>query len=384
MAEGSLSLDEFFSQVESQNLTLKASRANLDAAQARSVGIRLAPPVVAVSQMQDESGSANGYEIVQSVPFPTKLVSDHRARKIEAQLEAENTKSVSRELFSRARFLYFATWAAQEKIELLKERKTIIQQHLRLSRASTRSDSSLQIHSLKAESDFDLLENEIVEAEQTLIERQIQLAEYVNKEPLTYRAVKFQEPPLTPAPSSQLLSSPSQLEAKRLKVEMLSARESEASASWLPDFSLRYRDTGRTPGGGGFKEIMLGANLPFVFFWEPRAVSKSASAEKLKAEAELASEQRSESSETSTFESRALSLRKQIDLIQTKLLPRAEKRMRLVRNLAPRDMSSLQEHREGMEEFPVLKLKALELRLQYDSTVAELYALASDSAREAK
>jgi len=378
-AESSVTLADYLKEVESQNLTLKASRANLDAAEARSVGVAIPEPMIAVTQMRDDSGSSNGYEISQSIPFPTKLSNDHKARKLEAKVEAANALSATREVLSQARLLYISTWIAQERIQLLQERKNIIQQHLKLSRATTRSDSSLQIHSLKAESDFDLLENEIIEAEQTLVEKVIALAEYAKTDSSQYRALALQEPPLTAVPSENQLSSPSQLEAKRLQVEMLGARESEAKSSWLPDFNVRYRDTGRTPMGAGFTEVMVGATLPFVFFWEPNAKSKSASAERLKAEADFQKERLNVNSKTSTLQSRAISLKKQIDFISTKLLPRAEKRMRLVRNLAPRDMESLQEHREGMEEFPDLKLKALDLRLQYEATVAELSSLASES-----
>ena len=46
--------------------------------------------------------------------------------------------------------------------------------------------------------------------------------------------------------------------------------------------------------------------------------------------------------------------------------------MALVRNVAPRDMESLQDHRETMEAFPELKLKVLELRGQYEEVVSEL------------
>lgn len=46
--------------------------------------------------------------------------------------------------------------------------------------------------------------------------------------------------------------------------------------------------------------------------------------------------------------------------------------MKLVHNLAPRDMETLQDHRETMEAFPDLKLKALEIRRTYEETVAEL------------
>lgn len=46
--------------------------------------------------------------------------------------------------------------------------------------------------------------------------------------------------------------------------------------------------------------------------------------------------------------------------------------MRLVHNLAPRDMETLQDHRETMEAFPGFKLKALDIRDQYEQTVTEL------------
>ena len=64
--------------------------------------------------------------------------------------------------------------------------------------------------------------------------------------------------------------------------------------------------------------------------------------------------------------SRLESLKKQIDNLNNKLIPRAEKRMKLVHNLAPRDMETIQDHRETMETFPDLKLKSLDLRMAYD------------------
>ena len=233
----------------------------------------------------------------------------------------------------------------------------------------------MTIHTLKAESDLDLLENEILEAEQALREQQILLAEYARKGPSDYRPT-LEKPPLTALPSAQTLSTPFQLEAKKLSLAKLEARESEAKSSWFPDFNIRYRDIGGTPMTPGFREVMVGASIP-LFFWEPNAISKSARAEKLKGEAEYSQEKLNVEARTSSLLTRAETLKKQLDLISEKLLPRAEKRMRLVHNLAPRDMESLQDHREAMEAFPDLKLRALDLRLQYENTVAELSAFSS-------
>jgi outer membrane protein TolC len=380
IASEPMTLTAYLQEVESQNLSLKASAASLEAAEARSVGLKLPEPMVAYIQMQDSSGTANGFEVSQTIPFPTKLTSDHGARKIEAEVEKANAASTRNEVLAKARLLYISVWAAQEKVAYLKEKRAAVQQHLKLSNATTRSDSSLRIHTVKAESDVDLIEGDILEAEQVLTEQRLAFAELAQKDPATYQPT-VETPPLTEIPKAAALKNPSQLEAKKFNVERLDARSTEANSSWLPDFNIRYRDVGATGMMPALKEIMVGATIPFAFFWQPRAASKSAKADKMKAEAEYNQEQIRVQATTASLLARSESLKKQIDLINNKLLPRAKKRMNLIRNLAPRDMESLQEHREGMEQFPDLKLKALDLRMQFESTVAELAAFATGESK---
>jgi outer membrane protein TolC len=367
-----LSLSEYLKIVEDQNLSIAASQASFEAADARAVGIKLPEPMIGLSQMQDSKGSSSGYEISQTIPFPTKLSNDHDARKFEAQMEQANSQGVKNEVLAKARLLYISTWAAKERVKLLQEKYDVIEKHLKLSQASTRSDSSLSIHALKAESDMDMVENEILEAKQVISEQQISLAEYAKQDPNSYLP-NVEAPPMSSIPTAESISKPIQLEATRLNVEMFEARLSQAKSGWFPDINLKYREFG---GGTTMmarnQEVMLSATLPFVFFWEPNATSKSAKAEKIKAQAIYDAEKLSISSKAAALTTRAESLKKQLELINQKLIPRAEKRMRFIRNLAPRDMESLQEHREGMEVFPDLKIKALELRLQYETTIAEL------------
>jgi outer membrane protein TolC len=372
-----VSLSEYLKIVEDQNLSIAASQASFEAADARAVGIKLPEPMVGVSQMHDSKGSANGYEISQTIPFPTKLSNDHEARKFEAQMEKANSQGLRNEILAKARLLYISTWVAGERVKLLQEKYDVIKKHLRLSQASTRSDSSLSIHALKAESDMDMVENEILEARQLSTEQQISLAEYAKQDPNSYRP-GLEAPTLSMIPSAESIAKPFQIEARRLNVEMFAARASQANSEWFPDINLKYREFG---GGTTMmarnQEVMISATLPFIFFWEPNATSKSAQAEKLKAQASFDAEKLSITSKAAALTARAESLKKQLELINKKLIPRAEKRMRLIRNLAPRDMESLQEHREGMEVFPDLKIKALELRLQYETTIAELLTYVS-------
>jgi outer membrane protein TolC len=378
LADESLTLENFLSQVREQNLDLKVETAKLNAATAKAVGYNIPPPSVGFIQMNMQGGdSASGFEISQDLPFPSKLAQDHSARQHEAEAQNESRKALSSETLAKARLLYFSLWAAQEKIGLLREKRAAIEQHIKLSRAGSRSDSFSQIHILKAESDVDALENEILMAEQAVRNKQIEAAEFINADPSRFKPLA-QEPPPSPLPQNASLEAPHQLETARLTLESLRSRESEAKGSWFPDLNLRYKQMGATPMFPRYNEIMVGVSLPFIFFWEPHATASSASAQRLQAELEFSRGKRKIDAEKASFLVKAESLKKQIDTINGKLLPRAEKRMRLVHNLAPRDMETLQDHRETMEAFPDLKLKALEYREQYEEAISELQKYANE------
>lgn len=377
-AEEALTLDGFLAQVRAQNLGLKVEAAKRDSASARAVGLNLPAPMVGLIQMNEKGGgSTSGFEVSQTIPFPTKLTNDHSARHLEADAQTEMQKAASSEILAKARLLYFSLWTAQERLTLLKEKKSVIGQHIKLSRAGSRSDSFAQIHILKAESDVDALDNELLTAEQTLRNKQIEAAEFINTDPTQFKPV-VREPPIAPIPSFTT-EAPHQLESARLTLESFRSREREAKASWFPELNLRYKQMGQSSMYPAYNEVMVGVSLPFVFFWGPRATSSSASAQRLQAEFEYGREKRKIETEKASFLVKAESLKKQLDNLNSKLLPRAEKRMRLVHNLAPRDMETLQDHRETMEAFPDLKLKALEYRERYEEAISELQKYARES-----
>lgn len=377
-AQDVLTLDGFLSQVRAQNLELKVEVAKKEAANARASGLKLPPPMVNIIQMKERDGSSvSGYEVSQTVPFPTKLSNDYSARQFEADAQSEMQKAATSEILAKARLLYFYLWTAQVKLTLLKEKKSVIGQHIRLSRAGSRSDSFAQIHILKAEADVDALDNELLSAEQTLRTKQIEAAEFVNLDPIQFKP-NVKEPPITPLPSISAAESPHQLESTRLTLESLRAREREARGSWFPEMNLRYKQMDASSMYPSYNEVMVGFSLPFLYFWEPHAASSSASSERLQAEIEYRQEKRKIETSKASLIVKAESLKRQLENLNTKLLPRAEKRMRLVHNLAPRDMETLQDHRETMEAFPDLKIKALEYREQYEEAVSELQKYARE------
>jgi outer membrane protein TolC len=373
-AEEAITLDQFLAQVQGENLALKAEEASASAAKEGAAGIALPAPMAGIAQMKDQSGKATGWEVSQAIPFPTKISSDHDARNANAEAKAAMLTSRELEIRADARLVYFRLWKAQERARLLEEKKNAIEQHLKLTRAATRSDSFMKIHLVKTEGDLDLLKNEITVAEQERREAQIQMAEYLNRSPQDFKPVSKEFVP-SAIPSDEASARPALLEAKRWDLESLKARESEAKASWMPDFSVRYREAGGTGMNPRYSEIMLGASVPFLFFWQPRAESGKAAAERLEGEYRFDLESRRIESRRASLVNKAESLKKQLDQFRVKIVPNAEKRVRLVYNVAPRDLETLQDHREAMESLPELKLKALDLRDQYEETVAELEKL---------
>lgn len=377
-AETKMSLDDFLKAVRAENLSLKTETAKEDAASARATGIALPPPMVGAIQMKEKSGdTASGFEISQTIPFPSKLAGERSARKFEAEAQKEDRKAKEQEVLTEARLLYFSLWAAQERLSLLREKKSVIERHIRLSQAAARSDSFLKIHVLKAESDLDSLDNEILSEDQGVRQKQAEMAEFINANPASFLPAVV-EPALSPLPSPAALEKPYQLESSRLSLESLRSRESEAQASWFPELNVRYKKMAGSMMIPEYSEVMLGVSLPFLYFWEPRAASRSATADRLQGELAYSRETRRVETVKTIARTKAEALKKQLENLKGKLLPRAEQRMRLVHNLAPRDIETLEDHRETMESFPDLKLKALELRIQYEEAVANLDKYAAE------
>lgn len=378
-----LSLDQFLQQVEQQNLDFKIEAAKVEVLDAKSFSLGLPPPMLGLIKMTEEDGSSStGFEISQMIPFPTKLFADRSARKYEFQAQKQLNLFSQKQILLNAKVSYLEHWRNQQKLALLQEKKSLLQNHLKLARSQARSDSFATIHLLKTESDLDLLDAEIEFIKQSIFESQLKLAALINAD-ITFKIIAI-EPEVSKVPTLMDLKESHFFKAKELSLESLKAKKTEANSSWLPDFSIKYKQMDKTLMNSPYNEVMVGVTLPFLFFWEPYSVSKQAGQELLMGEYELSKEKRSRDSERSALLARTESLKRQLDILIQKLIPRAEKRMKLAHNIVPRDLETLQDHRETMEVFPELKLKALDLRLEFEKSVAELekYISLKDSANE--
>ncbi len=367
-----MTLEEFLSKATTSNLDLKVSQAKSDAADSRSIGLSIPPPMVGITQFKETSGgTTSGFEVSQMIPFPTKLTSEHSARKYEAQMEKENRLAAQKKTLAQGKLIYFSAWQSQERLEILQEKKGVLKDHIRLSKSAARSDSFAAIHVLKAESELDLLENEIESAKQIFREKQIDAALFINANSANFNLMTT-EPKISSIPKIDSNEESHQIKALRFQLENLKEKEFEAKSSWLPDFNLRYKEMAATSTSSKYNELMVGVTLPFVFFWEPYSTSSSAAKARLAGQYEFEKQNRIIESDKVMLLSRAESLKKQIDNLNNQLIPRAEKRMKLVHNLTPRDMETIQDYRETMEAFPDIKLKSLDLRMDYELAISSL------------
>jgi outer membrane protein TolC len=372
-----LSLDEYLAKVEKQNLEWKAISSKIDAAKAKSVGVSLSPTMVSLIQMNSENAeSARGYEITQSIPFPTKIFDEHAVREFEAQSIEQQSLANQVGILAEAKKAYVDLWGQTEELKILEERKDVLAAHLKLSRSGIRSDSLMKVHFLKAESDLDDLSSETFSVEEKIKSARIKMNLYLNQNPES-PLPDLVEPPLEKIPT-KLSETNHDLKALEFENRASQKKESLAKSSWFPNFTFRYKEIGATSMAPKNNEWMVGIDLPFLFFWQPRAEAQAAVAERMKAEVELHNKRTSLLAEKAEILAKAQRVRKQLELIDQRLMPRAREREKLIHQISPRDMESLQDHRMALEAGPELKQKRLNLWLEYQDLTAELQKLTTN------
>ncbi len=366
---------EFLKLVELQSPDLNVEKSMKDEAETKSNGIRLNPPMVGFMTMKEEGSTSRGYEISQEIPFPSKIFKEKESRKLEAEMQNSYFNYRRREILLQARLMYFDFWKAFQKLKIIKEKRDWLKTHTKIARSATRSDSESQIHLLGIESELDMLENDVIEAEASLVEK---------KQALRTMAPGLKDEnfnPITPEMAVVELSGSKQsalLESKEKIVQKAQAELSLKKQSYLPDFFIRYRifnENGAMPKN---EEIMIGVSLPFLFFWQPNSESAEASAKLAKAQAEFQKIKVDTETRFLSLMQKQESLKQQLATLNEKLIPKAHKRMKLVDNLSTRTMTGLETHRIVMLDYLELKTKAIDVRVDFENAVAEILKLSKE------
>ena len=361
---------------------IAALRARVDAAQARRQAAPSIPPPSLSLGVMGEQGPfnsngrmENSIEVRQTLPFPTKLTAESRTRHYEEQATEEELQARLRSLRAEVRVAYFDLYRARELQGILHERKSILEAHVRRIRSTSLSDRMLQVHLLRFESEVELSQNELEKAQQESQVAQGALNVLVGQDPHTTLPV-LEEPPLPGIPNVALDSSVEghpQIQALKSTAQAAEAASDRARAEWLPDFMLKYRYNRRFDGvTPSNSEVMVGVELPFLFFWQPNGRAAEASARVAETRAQVVKSRNDLKFEQLKARTSAQSLYERILAYQKRILPKAEKRMKIAHSTAPTDMESLNEHRESTESLLDLRMASLSLRADYEKAIATL------------
>ncbi len=370
--ETTLSLSRFLESVEKESPDLAVEKANVEAADARASGVRIPPPMIGLMQMKEGGATRTGIEISQEVPFPTKINQDKKVRTHERDAQKESSQYQKTLVLAEARKAYVEFWVAFERLSIMKEKRDWLRHHVKLTRSATRSDSSAQIHLLEVESDADLIENDLLALEADVTEKKSGLTIYA---PTLKVASLLPEAPPVPTIVVANLSESPLIAWRRKELASREAQEGLARQAYAPDIFLRFRTLNGNEAAPESQELMIGVSVPFFYFWQPKAEKAQATAEKLKAAAQLQRATIEFGSRLASLTAKANSINAQLKNLDEKLIPRAEKRKKLVTTLSQRTMEGLDEHRSVMVGYLDLRAKSLDLRLDLENTFTEILKL---------
>lgn len=366
------SIVSFLSKVKSSNLEISSQSSIVSAAEAKSKGYSLKPPMFSVGEMKSMEGSAYVYEFEQEIPLSNRLSSGKKSRELSYDLQKKESDFFTREKLFEARLAFISYWKNYEFIKYREEIRDWLKRHLSYAQ-SIRSDSSASIYALEIESYLGLIENEISTIKSSLETDKAKLKELSFDENYDPGIPVIDEVKSLPEASS--ISSVSEINLSRLKIA--DSNLSVAKSSYMPNLFFRAKKLDREMMTMPNQEIMLGIDLPFAFFWQPRAENAEAVANKYMAEAQYRRAVVESEAFKQSLKAKATILKNQMRTLKEISIPAAEKALKYSKNIAPRDMTGLETHRRILQDYVELKSQLLEIRMNYEdiySNWSVLYA----------
>ena len=378
--EQKLSLSNVIERALKSYPEIESARAKVRQAEARQqTSPSLPPPMVSVGSMGSSGPFSglmeNSIEVRQSLPFPSKLTAESRQRGRETQAVEEQLKARAFSVRAAAKSAFLELYRARELIGLLEEKRRTLEEHAKRIRSVTLSDRMSQAHLVRTTAEIGLAENEIEKARQQEKVAQGTLNVVLSQDPADILP-SLEEPPLSEIPKAQASAEHPLLSALRSNADALEAGESVAKSQWLPDLTFKYRYNRRYDGVmPNNSEAMVGLELPFAFFWQPKGKAAEARAQVDDARAQVRLAESELKLRVLKARSEAESLKTRLENFNKVILPQAQKRLKIAHSITPTDMESLNEHRESMESYVDLRLAALNVRVDYEKAVTDLESL---------
>lgn len=240
--------------------------------------------------------------------------------------------------------------------------------------SQVRSNADIKIYALEVESTIGLVENEVSSLKEQLEIEKVRLKKISYDENYDPGQPSITDPePFAVASSSSKISS---INLSKLRVANSDFEVANASSS--PNLFLKVRKLDRPMNGMANQEYMVGIDLPFAYFWQPRAEKAVSHAQKYIAEARYKNSEIEGEALKTSLQARSKILKDQLDTLEKVSLPSAEKRLKYLKNISLRDINGLQSHYNIFKDYINYKMQILEIRLRYEKLYSNWTLLFSE------
>ena len=369
---------EYLQLVEKQSPDLMAERAAVDESLARSAGIRLPPPMLGFMNMRESGEQNNGIEFSQEIPLPSKINKDLQMREIEKKTQEKVFNYKSKQILTLAKNAYLDFWMAFEKHRLLLEKKHWYLGHLKISRVVAKSDNASQAHFLEIETGADLIENDLLSAENELFQKKLGLKVYAPLLVLENLVPFTPDSTLEEIKSLELILKDkrnAEISIKEAEVDFMETSRDLKKQSYFPDLFVRYRAYEGNQMTPKNEEFMVGVTLPFFYFWQPKAEIKELEAKVARARAELNKVSIESTNLIAGNLKKIEVLQEQLKRLKEKMIPRAQKRAKIVEIQPARSMEILDSQRMVWLDLLQMREKEIEIKVELEKLISETQKL---------
>ena len=270
-------------------------------------------------------------ELMQELPFPTKLLTEGKAALAEARAMRADFHERTNTLREQADGAFAGLYLAQREVEIVEEGLKLVERFVEVAQAKLVAGKASQSDVLRAE-----VEREGLRADRAGLARQLEVAKsalnvLLDRDPeAELGAVKTLPEPTTtiePAVLDRALDRRPELLAARERANAADAMVSRAQQEWVPDliFGGAYvRDFGLDRNRA---ELTGGMSVPI---WVPRILAgvREAEADRRRAAAEIRSTENRVLDEAKSAQARLLGTAERFAILSKAALPKARQNVK--------------------------------------------------------
>jgi outer membrane protein TolC len=380
-----MQLDSLIAEAIKNNPDIRAALAQVDVMRAkRSQAGSLDDPELKFMQegMPDfkfNQAMFSRIELMQMIPFPTKLGTQKNLADIETQAAQSDQLEIVNEVVAKLKSTYAELWFIQQNIELANENSQLMKQFLSVAQIKYTTGQVPQQDILKAQIEITMIDNGLISLRQQELSMKAMLMSLLNRDSrdtITTATMPAEVSFMFNLDSllNYALNNRPMIVGDSLMVDENRTMLTMAKQEYLPDFKFGIERI--TEPMGPFKgwSISAGITIPFAPWTLGKAGARidEANASIIRSNASYTSARNMVISSVKDLYFKAQSLNQQLDLYKSSILPQANQSVK----------SSLTSYQTGTTDFLILidayrtlvnlSKEYYMTRMQFEQNLAEL------------